>query len=62
MIKVQVLQAEGAQSKEEIDALARSFNGLAKELGATTIEVAQGSVEWLNKMGHYKFFELRGHP
>ena len=31
---------------EEIDALAQSFNRLAKELGATTLEVAQGSVEW----------------
>ena len=56
MIAIQVLQVEGAQTPEQINALAQSFNNLAKELGATTIEVAQGSVEWLNCIGHYKFF------
>jgi TP901 family phage tail tape measure protein len=30
----------------KIDALALSYNDLAKELGATTIEVAEGSLEW----------------
>ena len=48
MVSIQVLQVEGAQTPEEINSLAKSFNNLAKEMGATTIEVAQGSVEWLN--------------
>lgn len=49
LIKVQVLQAEGAQTDKEIQSLANSFNKLAKEMGTTTIEVAQGSVEWLRQ-------------
>ena len=49
MTKIQELQAEGAQTPEEINRLASSFNGLAKELGATTIEIAEGSVEWLRQ-------------
>ena len=49
MIAIQVLQVEGAQTPEEINSLAQSFNNLAKEMGATTIEVAQGSVEWLRQ-------------
>jgi len=48
MVKIQVLQAEGARTPEEIRNLAGSFNQLAKELGNTTIEIAEGSVEWLN--------------
>lgn len=47
MVKIQVLQVEGAQTNEEIANLALQYNSLAKELGATTIEVASGSVEWL---------------
>jgi len=49
MTKIQVLQAEGAQTPAEIRALAQSYNALAKEMGATTIEVASGSVEWLRQ-------------
>jgi len=49
LVKIQVLQAEGAQTPAEIKALANSFNDLAKELGATTLEVAEGSVEWLRQ-------------
>jgi len=49
MTKIQVLQAEGAQTSEEIRNLASAYNDLAKELGATTIEIAQGSVEWLRQ-------------
>lgn len=49
MTNIQVLQAEGAQTPEEIRALAMEFNGLGKELGATTIEIAKGSVEWLRQ-------------
>ena len=37
------------QSREEIDALAVSFNQTAKEMGATTLEVAQGSLEWFRQ-------------
>lgn len=47
MVATQVIQAEGAQTPEEIAALGNEYNGLAKELGATTIEVARGSLEWL---------------
>ena len=47
MVKIQVLQVEGAQTNEQIANLALQYNSLAKELGATTIEVATGSVEWL---------------
>ena len=49
MTKIQLLQVEGAQTDEEINSLAQSYNGLAKELGATTLEVAKGSVEWLRQ-------------
>lgn len=49
MVNIQVLQAEGAQTDEEINSLARAYNSLAKEMGATTVEVARGSVEWLRQ-------------
>ena len=49
MLNIQILQAEGAQTPNEIKSLASSFNELAKSLGATTLEVAQGSVEWLRQ-------------
>jgi len=47
MTNIQVLQVEGAKTPEEVGALALQYNNLAKEMGATTIEVASGSVEWL---------------
>jgi len=49
MVNIQILQVEGAQTPQEINSLAQSFNNLAKEMGATTIEIAQGSVEWLRQ-------------
>ena len=49
MINIQVLQAEGARTPEEINSLADSFNRLAKEMGTTTLEIAKGSVEWLRQ-------------
>lgn len=49
MTKIQILQAEGAQTPEEITALANSYNKLAQELGATTLEIAKGSVEWMRQ-------------
>jgi len=49
MTKIQLLQVEGAQTDDEINSLAQAYNGLAKELGATTLEVAKGSVEWLRQ-------------
>lgn len=49
MTNIQVLQVTGAQTPEEIGNLALQYNDLAKEMGATTIEVAQGSVEWLRQ-------------
>lgn len=49
MVKIQVLQAEGAQTPDEINALAQSFNNLGKEMGASTLEIAKGSVEWFRQ-------------
>lgn len=49
MTKIQVLQAQGAQTPDEIASLARAFNSLGKQMGATTLEVARGSVEWLRQ-------------
>lgn len=49
MTNVQVLQAEGAQTPEEIRSLALAFNQLGKEMGISTLEVAKGSVEWLRQ-------------
>jgi hypothetical protein len=48
LVNIQLLQVEGASTPEEIDALANSFNKLAQEMGTTTLEIAKGSVEWLN--------------
>ena len=49
MVKIQLLQVEGAQTDDEITSLAGAYNDLAQELGATTLEVAKGSVEWLRQ-------------
>jgi TP901 family phage tail tape measure protein len=49
MTKIQVLQAEGAQTPDEIRALAMQYNGLAQQMGTTTLEIAKGSVEWLRQ-------------
>ncbi len=47
MVKIQVLQVDGAQTGDEINKLALSYNSLAKEMGTTTLEIAKGSTEWL---------------
>ena len=49
MTKIQVLQVDGAKTNEQIADLGLKYNELGKELSATTIEVAQGSVEWLRQ-------------
>jgi len=49
MVKIQVLQAEGAQSPEEIRALAESYNKLGQAMGTSTLDIAKGSVEWLRQ-------------
>lgn len=49
MVKIQVLQVEGAKTDTEINALARSYNNLGREMGASTLEIAKGSVEWLRQ-------------
>jgi hypothetical protein len=56
MTNIQLLQVEGGSTNAEISDLAKSYNELAIQLGATTLEVSKGSVEWFNKIGHYKFF------
>lgn len=46
-------------TKEETAQLAKDYNGLAKELGATTQEVAEGAGEWFNESrDHLKVLEL----
>ena len=49
MTKIQLLQQEGAQTDEQIANLALQYNSLAQSVGATTLEVAKGSVEWLRQ-------------
>jgi TP901 family phage tail tape measure protein len=49
MTKIQLLQQEGAQTDEQIANLALQYNSLARSVGATTIEIAKGSVEWLRQ-------------
>ena len=42
-------------SAEEAQTLARGYTQLAKELGVTTVEVANSANEWVNKcLAHYK--------
>jgi len=49
MVSIQVLQAEGAQTPEEINSLASAYNDLAKAMGVSTLEIAKGSLEWLRQ-------------
>lgn len=42
MVNIQVLQAEGAKTNEEINRLSESYNQLAREMSVTTLEVAKG--------------------
>ena len=50
------------QTTQELTSMATQFNDMAKELGATTLDMAEGATEWINKIVHYKFFELTGNP
>lgn len=43
------IQLVTGDSKEKTQQLAKEYNGLAKELGATTQEVAEGAGEWLRQ-------------
>lgn len=49
LVNIQILQAEGAQTPEELNSLANGFNKLGQEMGASTVEIAKGSVEWLRQ-------------
>lgn len=49
MTNIQVLQVEGGKTGEDISKLATGFNNLAREMGATTLETAKGSLEWLRQ-------------
>jgi TP901 family phage tail tape measure protein len=49
MTNIQVLQAEGAKTPDQIRDLASSYNELAQSMGTTTLEIARGSVEWLRQ-------------
>ena len=42
-------QVVTGMTNEEIEKLGVRYNQLAKEMGATTVEVAQGSLEWLRQ-------------
>jgi len=53
LTNIQLLQAEGAQTDEQIDALATKYNLLAREVGATTLEVAKGSVKFAELKDNY---------
>lgn len=43
------VQVVTGMSQESVEELARGYNGLAKEMGVTTLEVAKGSLEWLRQ-------------
>lgn len=43
------IQVATGMSKKEIDELALTYNGLAKELGATTLEVSASATTWLKQ-------------
>ena len=48
------------QTTNQLTGMATEFNSMAKELGATTLDMAKGATEWIDKIVHYKFFELTG--
>lgn len=53
------IQMVTGDSKEETAQLAQDYNKLAKEMGATTQEVAEGAAEWFNESrDHLKTLEL----
>lgn len=43
------VQVVTGMSQESVEKLAVGYNGLAKEMGVTTLEVAKGSLEWLRQ-------------
>jgi hypothetical protein len=43
------VQVVTGMSEESVQNLALGYNGLAKEMGVTTLEVAKGSLEWLRQ-------------
>lgn len=60
MTNIQLLQVDGAKTNEQIGNLAMRYNSLAKEVGATTLEVAKGSVEWLFNKRSFKILLTAG--
>lgn len=46
MVNIQVVNN---MSAEQVQDLAMQYNGLAKELGTTTLEVAKGSLSWIRQ-------------
>lgn len=50
------IQLVTQQSDSDATELMKSYSGLAQEMGTTTAEVAASADEWLNCLGHYKFF------
>lgn len=53
------IQMVTMDSDEQTAQLAQSYNKLAKEMGATTVEVAEGAAEWFNESrDHLKTLEL----
>lgn len=49
MTNIQLLQTNGAKTDEQIGELSLRYNTLAKSVGATTLEVSRGSVEWMRQ-------------
>lgn len=52
MTEIQMVTGETDEATRE---LLNTYSEMGQQLGATTLDVAKGSVEWLN-LGHYKFF------
>jgi len=50
------IQTVTGATNAEIGTMSLEFNKLAKDVGATTKEVASGSLEWIFYRVHYKFF------
>lgn len=43
------VQVATGMSQESVEELALGYNNLAKEVGATTLEIAKGSLEWIRQ-------------
>ena len=57
------IQMVTGDTDEEIQNLSQSYNELAKQIGSTTVDVAEGATEWFNESrDHVKVLELLETP